>query len=161
MQGAGSDRTGIIRGQDAGKPPLPDAFSKAPHVKYARILDVLATMMPACMEHLHTSPDGSATGRSPLPSPVDKAPEAAPSAAGQAAQEAEALPSILSDVDAVDTCARLPPHLPCPLGPPPRCGLLPYPQGRATSRARAGCVDPCCRRPERAHCTRQQAWHCI
>lgn len=97
MQGSGSDRTGIIRGQDAGKPPLPDAFSKAPHVKYARILDVLVAMMPACMEHLHASYDGPASRRSAL----------ARSSAGcapEAGQEAEAVPSILSDVDAVDKC---------------------------------------------------------
>ena len=99
LQGAGSDRTGIIRGQDAGKPPLPDAFSKPPHAKYARILDVLVSMMPACMAELRVIQDLHASGRS-MPKP--SVPAAADPGAEAQEQQCESIPGILNDIDSVD-----------------------------------------------------------
>lgn len=106
MQGAGSDRTGIVRGHDAGKPPIPDAFAKPPHAKYARILDVLVAMMPACMAELHAL-HASASSRSSLPHapPPAAASDEEPFPGQVGAQQAEAVPSLLADVDAVDKCA--------------------------------------------------------
>lgn len=101
MQGAGSDRTGIIRGQDAGKPPLPDAFAKAPASKYARILNVVVSMMPACLSALHAPDDGCAPAQVLPPAAGSNG---APSAALLTNGHAEQMPSLFADVDAVDRC---------------------------------------------------------
>jgi hypothetical protein len=52
VQSVGAERTGVLKGHDAGKPALPTDLTKPPSEKLIRALALLASDLPALMECL-------------------------------------------------------------------------------------------------------------